>query len=110
MGKPEAVQKPSKIIVNFNLPEKKNDAPKGSISFHSFTHENQTWEEHLLKTLSESTSKWLVLEKTADPVQKQKLAKLMNFEIVNRETQLIEENEPNEEMIALEKSEVERRQ
>jgi len=95
--------------VTFEPDKKPVGVPKNSTSFHSFTHENQSWEEHLLKSLSESTSKWLVLEKTADPIQKQRLAKLMNFKICDHETQLVEEKEPNEEMIFLENSEAERR-
>lgn len=104
------VEKRSLPVVSFEPDTKIPEAPKNSISFHSFTHENQSWEEHLLKSLSESTSKWLVLEKTADPIQKQRLAKLMNFQISDRETQLVEENEPNEEMMFLENSEAERKQ
>ena len=60
-----------------------------SHSFHSFTHEKQSWEEHLLTNLSKSTAEWLVLEKSGNREDRQKMAKLMNFDDSKKDVQLV---------------------
>lgn len=62
---------------------------RSSHSFHSFTQENQTWEEHLLTNLSKFTAEWLVLERSNTKEDRAKLAKLMDFDEGRKDVQLV---------------------